>query len=306
MAKKSKSYDLDESELRRLLLEQRRTDRQRRLAAFRRGGELLAVNAEPAESREVELLGALRVHADPNLKLESPRAAKLRAWADHGLLVIEFLAVLGLGFIFVNGLSLLSELNSEVAGAFAGGATVSPTPLIGAVVLPSGHTPPSAGEAAQPNEAEIPEHLRPLVQAYTVAIEVPTPGPEQALGIKIAAIGVNAPVVQGDGWEALKRGVGQHIGSADPGELGNLVLTGHDDIYGEVFRYLDQLEAGDEVIVFTAANSYIYVVTETMIVAPTYVQVMDPTQEAVLTLITCYPYLIDSQRVVVRAELKQN
>jgi len=306
MAKKSKSYDLDESELRRLLLEQRRTDRQRRLAAFRRGGELLAVNAEPAESREVEPLGALRVHADPNLKLESPRAAKLRAWADRGLLVIEFLAVLGLGFIFVNGLSLLSELNSEVAGAFAGGATVSPTPLIGAVVLPSGHTPPSAGEAAQPNEAEIPEHLRPLVQAYTAAIAVPTPGPEQALGIKIAAIGVNAPVVQGDGWEALKRGVGQHIGSADPGELGNLVLTGHDDIYGEVFRYLDQLEAGDEVIVFTAANSYIYVVTEKMIVAPTYVQVMDPTQEAVLTLITCYPYLIDSQRVVVRAELKQN
>lgn len=305
MAKKSKSLDLDESELRRLLLEERRMDRQRRLAAFRRGGDLLAVNAKPAESREAEPLGALRVHADPDLKLESPGAATLRAWADRGLLGIEILAVLGLGFIFVNGLSLLSELNSEVAGAFAG-ETASPTPLIGAVVLPSGHTPPNAGEAAQPNEAEIPEHLRPLVQAYTAAIVVPTPGPEQALGIKIEAISVNAPVVQGDSWEALKRGVGQHIGSADPGELGNLVLTGHDDIYGEVFRYLDQLEVGDEVIVFTAANSYVYVVTEKMIVAPTYVQVMDATQDAVLTLITCYPYLIDTQRVVVRAELKQN
>ncbi len=306
MAKKSKSYDLDESELRRLLLEQRRTDRQRRLAAFRRGGDLLAVNAKPAESRQAEPLGALRVHADPDLKLESPRAAKLRAWADRGLLAIEFLAVLGLGFIFVNGLSLLGELNNEVAGAFASGGTASPTPLIGAVVLPSGHTPPNAGEAAQPNEAEIPEHLRPLVQAYTAAIVVPTPGPEQALGIKIEAIGVNAPVVQGDSWEALKRGVGQHIGSADPGENSNLVLTGHNDIYGEVFRYLDQLEPGDEVTVFTAANSYVYVVTETMIVAPTYVQVMDPTLDATLTLISCYPYLIDSQRIVVRAELKQN
>jgi len=306
MAKKSKSLDLDESELRRLLLEQRRTDRQRRLEAFRRGGELLAVNAEPAESREAEPLGALRVHADPNLKLESPRSAKLRAWADRALLVVEFLAVLGLGFIFVNGLSLLSELNKEVTGALSGGASVSPTPMIGAVVLPSGHTPPSAGEAAQPNEAEIPEHLRPLVQAYMAAIEIPTPGPEQALGIKVPAIGVNAPVVQGDSWEELKRGVGQHVGSANPGERGNLVLTGHDDIYGEVFRKLDQLKPGDEITVFTAGNSYVYVVTEKMIVAPTYVQVMDPTQSATLTLITCYPYLIDSQRVVVRAELKQN
>lgn len=306
MAKKSKSLDLDESELRRLLLEQRRIDRQRRLAAFRRGGELLAVDAKPAESRAAEPLGALRIHADPGLKLDSRRSVKLRNWADRALLIVEILAVFGLGFIFVNGLNLLSELNSEVAGAFTVGSTVSPTPLIGAVVLPSGHTPPSAGEAAQPNEAEIPEHLRPLVQAYTAAIKIPTPGPEQALGIKIPAIGVNAPVVQGDSWEELKRGVGQHIGSADPGEQGNLVLTGHDDIYGEVFRNLDQLQPGDEITIFTAGNSYVYVVTEKMIVAPTYLQVMDPTQEATLTLITCYPYLIDSQRVVVRAELKQS
>jgi sortase A len=132
---------------------------------------------------------------------------------------------------------------------------------------------------------------------------VPTPGPEQALGIRIDAIEVNAPIVQGDGWEELKRGVGQHLASANPGQPGNLVLTGHNDIYGEVFKDLDQLEAGDEITIYSANNSYKYVVTETQIVAPTKVDVMNPTPNATLTLISCYPYRIDTQRIVIFAEL---
>jgi sortase A len=174
------------------------------------------------------------------------------------------------------------------------------------VVLPSGHTPPGDGEVSRPNDAEIPEHLRPQMQAYTAAIILPTPGPEQALGIRIEAIGVNAPIVLGDDWEALKRGVGQHIGTADPGQRGNLVLTGHNDIYGEVFRELDQLQPGDEVVVFTAHTSYTYVIVETIFVAPTEVEVLEPTSNATLTLISCYPYRIDSQRIVVIGELKTN
>lgn len=305
MAKKSKTLDLNESELRRLLLDQRKADRKRRLAEFAKSGEILPLDAEPTEGADPEPLVGTRVHADPDLRLASPQARRSRAWADRTLLVIEALAVLGLGFVFINGLGLLRQLNGELASGFAIGSP-SPTPLLGPVVLPSGHTPPTAGGAAAPNEAEIPAHLRPLVQAYTASIILPTPGPEQALGIKIPAINVNAPIVQGDDWESLKRGVGQHIGSADPGENGNLILSGHDDIYGEVFRYLDQLEPGDEVTVFTAQNSYVYVVTEKMIVAPTYVQVLNPTADATITLITCYPYLIDTQRVVIRGTLKPN
>jgi len=97
--------------------------------------------------------------------------------------------------------------------------------------------------------------------------------------------------------------VGQHIGSANPGEQGNLVLTGHNDIYGEVFRYIEDLEVGDEVTVFSADQSYTYVVRWIEIVEPTDVYVMDPTDNASLTMITCYPYRVDTQRVVVRAEL---
>ncbi|MCL5429144.1 MAG: sortase [Chloroflexi bacterium] len=305
MAKKSKTPELSESELRRLLLDKRRADRARRLQAFTKSGELLSVDAQRAERAEGDPLRGLKVHEAPELKLKSPTLSSRRSWVDRMLLAVELLAAAGLIYIFFDGLSVLNMLNREFAEAFAVPSNASPTPLMGPVVLPSGHTPPTAGQPAQPNEAEIPEHLRPQVQAYMAAIEIPTPGPQQALGIRVEAIGVNAPIVQGDGWEELKRGVGQHIGSANPGQAGNLVLTGHNDIYGEVFRDLDQLEEGDEIVIYSANNNYTYVVAETRIVEPTEVEVMEATPNATLTLISCYPYRVDTQRIAVFAELKE-
>jgi sortase A len=298
---KSRAPELSEAELRRMLLEKRRADRARRLQAFRRDGELLPADTKRAEAPEGDPLSGPRVHDAPSLKLATARPA---SWTDRALLAVELLAAAGLVYIFFNGLSVLDALNAELSSAFALAPITSPAPALGPVVLPSGHTPPQDGQAARPNEAEIPEHLRPQMQAYTAAITLPTPGPEQALGVKIEAIGVNAPIVLGDDWESLKRGVGQHIGTADPGQLGNVVLTGHNDIYGEVFRELDHLQPGDEVTVYTAHSSYTYVITDTQIVAPTFVEVMEPTSNATLTLISCYPYRIDTQRIVVFAELK--
>ena len=108
-------------------------------------------------------------------------------------------AVVGFIFLVFNGLNLIRELNQEVAAALEQ-PTLTPTPLIVAVVLPSGHTPPNAAGGTRPNDAEIPEHLKPLVQSLA-DIPVPTPGPKQAVRIQIPAIGIDAPVVQGDGWE---------------------------------------------------------------------------------------------------------
>ena len=110
--------------------------------------------------------------------------------------------------------------------------------------------------------------------------------------------------MQGDGWEQLKKGVGQHIGTANPGDQGNLVLSAHNDIFGEIFRHLDQLEPGDEVVVYTSQGAYVYTVTRTKVVEPTDVSVMDPTTDPSITLVSCYPYLIDDQRIVVQGRLK--
>ena len=233
---------------------------------------------------------------------QEARRQTRRRWMDRALLFVEVLAIVGLVGVMFNGMNLLRMLNAEVVQAIAQ-PTLTPTPLISAVVLPSGHTPPNSAEGAQPNEAEIPEHLRPFVQSLA-NLPVPTPAPEQAIRIQIPAIGVDAPVVQGDGWEQLKKGVAQHIGTANPGQTGNLVLSAHNDIFGEIFRYLDKLQPGDEIIVFTNQKQYTYVVDGTRVVEPTAVEVMAPTGSPVVTLISCYPYLVDKQRIVVRANLQ--
>ena len=82
-----------------------------------------------------------------------------------------------------------------------------------------------------------------------------------------------------------------------------MVLSAHNDIYGEIFRHLDKLAPGDEVVVSTSRQSYTYVVNEIRVVDPTDVWVMDPTEHASLTLISCYPYLINNKRIVVFADL---
>ncbi|MEP7357151.1 MAG: class D sortase, partial [Anaerolineales bacterium] len=109
---------------------------------------------------------------------------------------------------------------------------------------------------------------------------------------------------QGDGWEQLKKGAGQHIGTADPGQVGNLVLSAHDDIFGEIFRRLDELQPGDELQIYTASQIFTYVVTGTRIVAPTEVSILAAKDYPSATLISCYPYLVDNKRIAVFADLK--
>jgi sortase A len=291
--------DLTIEELRFLLIEKRRKLREQRLERFRRSGRVVTLASEiPTASLE-----HLYTQSQEAIEFtEKPPSVWRRVW-DGLLLIVEVAAVAGLIFILFSGLDIIRDLNLEFAQALEQ-PTLTPTPLISAVVLPSGHTPPNAQGGARPNEAEIPEHLRPLVQNQ-ISIAIPTPGPEQATRIQIPAIGVNHPIVQGDGWEQLKKGVGQHIGSANPGQVGNLVLTAHNDVFGEIFKELDLLKPGDTVIIHTAQRAYTYIVTDSEIVEPTRVEVMSPTSQPIVTLISCYPYLVDTERIVVRAHLQQ-
>lgn len=286
--------DLSVRELEALLARKRVEARRARLAQFRSTGR--ALRAQPAEP----FIPAPEITTVP--EREIAEAPPSRVALNRMLLLVEIAAVVGLALIVLNGLGALRELNREVAAALEG-PTPLPTALISAVVLPSGHTPPTSPGGAQPNEEEIPENLRPLVQSLP-AVVLATPGPEHARSIFIPALwNAPAPVVQGDGWEQLKKGVGQHPGTANPGESGNMVVSAHNDIFGELFRDLDQLKPGDEIRLTTATREFVYRVTGTRIVEPTEVSVMGTTTRATITLISCYPYLVDDQRIVVFAEL---
>jgi len=213
---------------------------------------------------------------------------------DRLLLLLELAALAGLIFVVYSSLSELQVLNKEVAEALGSDQTETPVPTTSSV-LPGGSLPPAT-------EGTVPGPYRHLVESGA-AIPIPTPGPRQPSRIVIPAIGVDAPVVEGDGWEELKMGVGHRVGSANPGERGNMVISGHNDVYGEIFRHLEDLNIGDEIFVYAGDTPHRYLVVAKMVVDPGEVSLLESTPNATLTLITCHPYMIDTHRLVAIAEL---
>lgn len=126
--------------------------------------------------------------------------------------------------------------------------------------------------------------------------------------ISIPRIGINnAPIfdrgLDGGGNMLIARGYSvTHFDHSSPIGSGNAVLYGHDDIEGSVFGRLKDLNAGDEIDVTPAgASPVVYRVTGRTIVQPTAVQILNPTNDVRLTLFTCWPNWVDTQRVVVTA-----
>jgi sortase A len=130
-----------------------------------------------------------------------------------------------------------------------------------------------------------------------------TSGPAGLLGrIAIPRLGVSVIVAEGVDAVTLRRAAGHIPGSALPGQLGNIGISGHRDTF---FRPLRNIRRYDQIIVTTPLARYYYRVLSTRIVSPSNLSVLAPSEDEILTLITCYPfYFIGSapERFIVRAE----
>lgn len=244
-------------------------------------------------------------------------AERSRFWknfVNQSTLLIEGLAVIGLLFLGYQLISAQAKLQQETASAqaladqqrVASLPTLAPTPQIqlSAVVLPGGHILRDNGEV-QFNIDEIPVSLRGLVadQIYVPISARPQATSETAVQINIPQINVNHTIVPGIDWEAMKLGIGMLMNGVNPGDSsGNLVLSGHNDIYGEVFRDLDKLVVGDQFTVRTQTQEFTYTVTGSKVVDPTDVSVMDARGGATVTLISCYPYKVNNKRIIIFAQ----
>jgi sortase A len=143
----------------------------------------------------------------------------------------------------------------------------------------------------------------PPEEPTTVPEISPVPEGEAAARIQIPAIGVDKIVVEGVSLADLKKGPGHFPQTPLPGQEGNAAIAGHRTTYGAPFHRLDELEPGDEVIVTTAQGEFTYEVTETQIVAPTAVEVLDDKGDDRLTLTACHPKYSARQRIVVVSHL---
>ena len=167
-----------------------------------------------------------------------------------------------------------------------------------AAALQKDSTPvPSKGEAA----VDFSLWAEKRIQAYRDSLLSKTDPPLAVL--EIAKLQIRVPVFDGTDDLTLNRGVGRIVGTAKPGEPGNIGIAGHRDGF---FRGLKDIVVGDEVDLVMTKEKATYIVDETEIVSPADVHVLQPRSTPSLTLVTCYPFYFVGdapKRFVVHASL---
>lgn len=178
--------------------------------------------------------------------------------------------------------------------------------------IPEGTDEPVEGGASN----EIPAVEKPATMQAPAEPEVP-------IRLVIPAIRLDAPilvaerqVIQLSGEEYLQWKVpeqysaGWHENSAMLGQVGNTVLNGHNNRYGEVFAHLEDLNAGDVIRVYSEQNIYEYIIANKMILPEKYEELdirmnnarwILPSEDERLTLISCWPFNSNTHRLVLVA-----
>ena len=105
--------------------------------------------------------------------------------------------------------------------------------------------------------------------------------------IEISTIGVAAMILEGTDNKTLRRAVGHIPGTPLPGQPGNVVLAGHRDTF---FRALQNIRQNDEITLETLSGLYRYRVDSIKVVNPDDTEVLHDSDDAILTLVTCYPF----------------
>lgn len=181
--------------------------------------------------------------------------------------------------------------------------TVAPATTAAPTTAAPTTAPPTTAPPTTTPAATIPADTRPIAPpADTHAQE-----PVIALGrIVIPKIGVDMEMYEGIRMPTLDRGPGHWPGSAMPGSGGNVVVGGHRTSKHAVFRHVDRLVAGDE-IVFVGADGakHIYVVNRVEIVDPSAVWIVEPTPTPQATLFACHPPGSTRERIIVFSDFRE-
>lgn len=127
--------------------------------------------------------------------------------------------------------------------------------------------------------------------------------------LEIPKIGVDVIVVQGISPEALRAGAGHYPSTPLPGERGNVAIAGHRTTYGRPFNRIDELSAGDRIVLTTPIGRHVYRVTRrSWVVKPFDWSVVHefPKRGSFVTLTSCHPEGSDDYRLVARAKLARS
>lgn len=265
------------------------------------------------------------------MRMTTPQIHRLPSWLSHSLLRRGRLAWTLGNLLMFAGLYLLlyvgglyAQIEYQRLAARGDNSLQAPRAILGGADHPRVVSPVPAGEAVSTfrvpvlNAAEpgmIAEPALASLSPHTSTVErlvIPSVG----IDSKVIEVGWITERVNGADvavWEVAEYAVGQHRGSANPGEGGNIVLAGHVGGYGKVFADLFYVKPGDQVVISSAGRQFLYVVSARLVVDEEGVpaaqqarnaQLIAPTDQEVVTLVTCWPPSGPDrykQRVIVRA-----
>lgn len=130
---------------------------------------------------------------------------------------------------------------------------------------------------------------------------------KQTNRIVIPKMGVDNVILEGATADTLWKGIWRMPVSSTPDQGGNTVITAHRYLYKppntKTFYNIDKLVAGDIITIFWEGEKYEYRVSETKIVEPSEVSILNNTSNAQLTIFSCTPLFTSKQRLVVIADL---
>jgi sortase A len=121
--------------------------------------------------------------------------------------------------------------------------------------------------------------------------------------IRIPAIGASFVVVKGTGTSELENGPGIYSETSFPGVPGTTAIAGHRTTYLAPFRHIDRLHAGESILLEMPYARLSYTVTDSRVVLPTDVSVLNPVGYSRLILSACTPLFSASHRLIVFARL---
>ena len=132
--------------------------------------------------------------------------------------------------------------------------------------------------------------------------------PDGIIGLmEIEKIDLAVTIAEGIEDKDIIYSVGHFPKTAMPGEKGNFAVVGHRSYtYGQYFNRLDELEYGDEVKVRVGTEVYTYIIDEKKVVEPEEISVLDNTDTARITMVTCTPIWSATHRLIVSGYLKNN
>jgi sortase A len=194
-----------------------------------------------------------------------PRTRSFLGWSQHLFLVIGILAL---------GCAALSLLDAKLFQVYE-------TWRFDRALMARGPT----------NNRGEPLNLPPLPPTLTSANQRQS----ESLGlngsplgrIEIRTLGLSVMILEDTDNKTLRRGVGHIPGTSLPGQQGNVAIAGHRDTF---FRPLREIRKNDEISLTTLNGSYRYQVDYTQVVEPEDIRVLADSDEAILTLVTCYPF----------------